>query len=187
MKKRDLLSDRASLENLCELLRALATQPEAFSSSPEVLSAISSQGSLAAFRSDVLGIQRMSLNHQKAACRVHLGGFETLDSLRREAVAAVRRWKQVPPGTRRRSSAELRSRIAQLQYELEVLREDLFLLQRSYDLRCQHARFYAEQAGGTTVALCIKEQRELDIMLTTRRIPRAAPRLVGLAGGKGRA
>lgn len=165
----------ASIEGTTRLLKDVCTDPKSFEAQEALLHALRSQGSLARYRDADRGILPMSLNHFKAIANLSsardddlaedvLSGFSRLDLLRREAANALAKGKEdatPPPSTT--SKASLAARIKELEALALELREDAFLLQAAFDLRCRQARVYASRAGTAMVELCAREQREIDL------------------------
>src|SRR3546814_10893217 len=93
----------------------------------------------------------MSLNHLKTVANAataydderdpELPGFTHLDNLRKQAATALRRTAAPADGTPKRTSkAGLAARVGELEALVLELREDAFLLQAAFDLRCLQAR-----------------------------------------------
>lgn len=159
-----------SVQRTRKLLTDVCNSPESFLTS-KVAGALKSQGALAAYCDSDAGIIGMSLNHQKAICDSVFSDFSELDNLRRAALMALSDWREREKRGNRQTKAGLLKLVKDQEAKLAVLREDLFLLQRAFDLRCQQARAYAESASKAIVALCAKEQREINATLAVRKLP----------------
>jgi hypothetical protein len=162
----------ASLSRLIALLRGAIETPSQITPSDGIRLAVRSQGALAKFADSSRRIIGMSLNYQKALSENLEGGYELIDSLRRAAKAAFDSTAQARKKPKRSSAEELQAQLKKLEEENRRLREDLWLVQRAYDLRCRQARSYAAEAKeSSTLALCQKEQREVDASLSLLRLP----------------
>lgn len=176
-------ADFAAIKALCEFLGSIISRPNEYSSDRDLMSALASQGAMAAWSHPASGVQCMSLNHQKKVANACLGDWRELDRLRvraRDALLEIRARKQ-PRAARSRES--LIAKAQELEKAVRALKEDLFILQRAYDLRCIHARHYAEVGGPSTVALCNREQREVDASFSLRRMPIADAKVVNFPSG----
>lgn len=162
-------SGTRSIEELLKLLGNVAEEPGAHASNAKLLSALNSQGGLAAYGDSARKIVAMSLNHQKklaADCGI---GFAKVDEMRRRARDAMAKFPKLPSQPRKNTRAELEARYAMVKMELQTREEDMLTLQRAYSLRCKQARVYARRAGAATVAMCDREQEELDLSLGLMR------------------
>lgn len=156
-------SDVRSVEALCNFLRSICINPSAFVNENILDAALRSQGALAKYSNESLGIKAMSLNHQKDLSIEVVGGFDILNDLRTSAIQALTSERARLMRGNRINKAGILARVRELEEERLLLLQDLTILQRAYDLRCQHARQYASQADTATQARCVKEQREIDI------------------------
>jgi hypothetical protein len=84
------------------------------------------------------------------------------------------------------TKAGLLNRVRDLEEQNRLLRQDLFILQRAYDLRCVQARHYAAASGETIKELCSKEQREIDASFSLRRKPKSDITVIELDEGRRR-
>lgn len=176
----DILSVRA----LADLLRQICAEPGPFGGATAVGKALRSQGALARFADSDLGIRSMSLNHQKSVSMEVLGSFSALDDLRRAAVNALAADRAKAMRGNRTTKVGLLARVKELTEERALLLEDLFILQRAYDLRCLHARSYARDGSAATRARCAKEQKEVDASFQLRKRV-LGPNVYELGSGKG--
>lgn len=174
--ERDIKSVRA----LQDLLRDVVATPAKYAADKALRTRLNSQGALASMSEPARGIVRMSLNHQKRVAEHALGGYDLLDGLRRGAADALAFEERKQKRGNKRNKVGLQQKVNELERERQILREDLFLLQNAYDLRCHQARTYAERAGSTTIALCAKEQREIEIKLSLRRTPAPAAKVTNI-------
>ncbi|WP_342316313.1 hypothetical protein [Lysobacter sp. FW306-1B-D06B] len=173
-----------SVKALAQLLNDLIKEPAAYVDDAKLLLALKSQGALAAFENPQRKIVPMSLNHQKKLAMDIEGGFERIDGLRREARTVIAKCSKQSNEARKDSRAGLEARYAILRGELQVRNEDMLTLHRAYMLRCKQARLYARRAGDATLALCDREQEEMDRLLSLMR--RHSGNVISLAERKGR-
>lgn len=175
--------DCASVLRLAEMLRSAISAQTTTSMEQLLRGSLRSQGRLAKYSSPDGNIVSMSLNHQKSVATRCLGSYEVLDQLRRAARSAAKGdVKGRAPDRLRPTRRDLEQRIKQLERQCQILREDLFLQQRAYDVRCAQARRYALAGGAHTLVLCDKEQRELDTGLSLRKGAPSSENVVALAG-----
>lgn len=189
------LRDQTSLTALKRLLKEVCDDPKSYLEDGSLGAALASQGSLAAYENTARSITRMSLNHLKAVANVatarddtpdpELPGFAKLDNLRKQAAAALQRAVAPVDNTPKRTSkAGLAARVDELEALVLELREDAFLLQAAFDLRCRQARGYAEKAGPATVELCSREQREIDLTFSLTHRSFAGDKVASLQGAR---
>lgn len=166
-------ADLASIRALVEYLRKISQNPSAYLQIDGLKHALKSQGRLAKLAIPDSGIHGMSLNHQSklAGELPELGGYPALDALRRAALEALTTELVRAQRGNTRSKEGLLARIREVEADNMLLKQDLALLQRAFDLCCIQARNYAAQAGGATIALCAKEQREINASFSLRRKP----------------
>lgn len=179
MNRRSLRSRNSILALRKVLDRALIEPAEL---SPELRRALQTQSLLAAYRSDDEGIVAMSLNHQKKIANDALGSYEVLDSLRRRV---LERAQPMDKSQQRHSSAtraSQRERILALEAMVKALSQDLFILQRAFDLRCLQARAYATKAGDAELRQCDTHQRELEASFRLRTLSLPSDKVVPLRG-----
>lgn len=158
-----------SVQALHNLLTTSIAEPEATLAALRM--AATSQTSLAKFCEPSLNIVPMSLNHQKRVAAFVLGSYGRLDRLRIQLKGLF-----APKSMRDQTSRAERSSIFQLkkvhEQKMVALLQDIYILQRAYDLRCAQALNYAAIAGQSTLDLARKEQAELDASF---RLLREAP------------
>jgi hypothetical protein len=154
--------DQASVRELRDLLQRIASTPTEYLNDDLVKSMLRRQGAMAKFSRAELSINAMSLNHQKRVAAAALGSYESLNILRKHALRSLERHAKAIQSPMGAGKSDLKAKIERLEGELRVLREDMFALQRAYDLRCIQARSYAMQAGAMVLAICDKEFRELE-------------------------
>lgn len=162
--------DLESIKNLHSLLIDISLHPSKWMNNVEIKLALSSQGSMSKFENADLLIHKMSLNHQKKLAIELFGSYELLDHKRRSAIDSL-----LTINTRKsigspNSIRALKARVVELESELSSALQDLFLLQMSYDIRCQQARSYVKNSDEATRVRCIKEQNELDVMSSLRKV-----------------
>lgn len=162
-------ADTGSVTALVSLLQDVASSPAKYSGNTDLRSALRSQGALAKYVDKSIGILSMSLNHQKRIAEHLPGGYQLLDGLRLSASTALA--AHIAEAARGRGDTKygMRSRIKELEAERQLLLQDLFVLQRAYDLRCIQARNYAQCADEATRLRCAKEQREIDASFSLRK------------------
>ncbi len=180
MPKRSPKVDQDSLLALVQLLRSIIGG----SHTPEdsLVQALRSQSSLAAYSRQDKTVSAMSLNHQKFTAGIVLGDFSILDRLRRETLSSLNARSKTAEGRLRPTRKDVENTVALLKRECQILREDLFLLQRAFDIRCSQARRYALAAGEPTNSVCVKEQLEIDRGLSLRRILAEPSKVIHLRG-----
>lgn len=183
-------TDLASIQALAEYLRNVSRNPSGHLHLSDLQHALRSQGRLAKLEIPDVNIHGMSLNHQRKLAEElpELGGYPALDRLRRSALEALRTEQARSKRGNTQSKEGLLARIKELESDNALLKQDLAILQRAFDLRCIQARNYAELAGSTTQALCAKEQREINASFSLRRKRvETASKVVDMAEAKRRA
>lgn len=183
-------ADLASIQAMVEYLKEVSRNPSAYLHMGDLKHALKSQGRLAKLQIPDAHIQGMSLNHQRKLADElpELGGYPGLDALRRAAFEALTTEQARAKRGNTRSKEGLLARIRELESDNALLKQDLAVLQRAFDVRCIQARNYAEQAGSVTQALCTKEQREINASFSLRRKPvDTASKVVEMAEAKRRA
>lgn len=173
--------DRSSVIALKTLMTEALSDRTVISS--DLALALRSQGALAKFRDDSRHIVPMSLNHQKAVATSVFGSYFAVDELRRALLGPPA--KPVSSDTRRsRNKAGLQELAQEQAREIQLLKEDLVLLQRAFDLRCRQAREYAEKAGEPVISRCAKELREVEAGLSLLRHGANAPNVTPIGSSK---
>lgn len=113
-----------SIRNKYALLKALQKCEDFSLIDPGVLESLESQGDFAAFRSEFLGLTRLTLNAFIRASNFLIeGGFSALDSLRREV---LRRSKEIPAHSKERYDTR-----ASLLLKIKALEEQLLMAKES--------------------------------------------------------
>lgn len=161
--------DEASLRSLLELLEDARRDAGKHSADDSLISALKSQGALAKYSNQDRSIKGMSLNHQKRIAGIVLGHYEILDAARKAARSAILSFRERELRGKVRSKARMAIRVSELEEELRVLRQDMFILQRAFDIRCLQARRYAAEASLVVQNLCAKEQKEIVATLSLRQ------------------
>ena len=179
-------ADLLSVQSLAEFLRQVATEPDRYLQDTMVHAALRSQGALAKLSLLDRAIVPMSLNHQKRVAEEGLGGYSILDALRSAARSSLAAAHARTQRGKSDTKAGLMARVRDLEEQNRLLRQDLFILQRAYDLRCIQARHYAAASGETIKELCRKEQREIDASFSLRRKPKSEITVVELEEGRRR-
>jgi len=166
---------RNSVLSLHKLLQEVCLAPDQFLQDSALFAALQSQGALAAFSGSGLEISGSSLNTVKRACEASIpGGFGELDNLRKKAKALIevqQARKKRAYGTR----TNLEDKIASLQRDIQLLRQDLLICTRVISLSISQGRRYADVAGPDVKARCKREQRELLAYLATRSLSADIP------------
>lgn len=165
-RQRDISSVKRSLELLSEAV----ADPAAFTSDRRLEDAVSSQGALAKLSDKDRNIIAMSLNHQRKVAEELPGGFLALDRLRRAVKCALESQKARERPASGTSKLGLKARIVELEALVLSLQQDLIIVQRAYDHRCAQARSYAKGASAAILALCEKEQKELEATFSLRSV-----------------
>ncbi|WP_046658764.1 hypothetical protein [Lysobacter capsici] len=169
-RKAQRQADIASVKSLVEYLQNVVSHPAKYADDAPLQSALRSQGALAKYPISAASVHPMSLNHQRLIADLSVGGFETIDRLRKSAVNALATQKfHTIKGGSANSKKGLAAKISELELDNSLLKQDLLLLQRAYDLRCLQARNYASFAGSAIQELCAKEQREISATFSLRR------------------
>lgn len=132
-------SVRTGVQALQRLLSQVITTPHAFASDETLIAALNTQGGLAqldrAVKAD--GIETLntfptSLNTlKKYSDEVLAGGFNALNALRVKAIEAIERHKRKKTKSNKRTREGLKSRVADHERELDMLRQTNFLLLRA--------------------------------------------------------
>lgn len=164
-------SRRSSTLALSKALSDCLAQSPTGSPYIELRSALSSQGQLARFSSDTLGVKGCSLNTLKASADVHVqGGFARIDELRKQILQATATEAGSRPERAQRTKKErLQHRVADAESNLQLVREDLMFALWLLRLSMRHGRKYAQQSGiEAVVEACRRQQRELLTMLKSR-------------------
>lgn len=127
------------------------------------IKALRSQGALARIDIPAAGIRACSLNTLKAtANRALEGGFVELNRVRLQLLRTLESRHQTESAGAHRNKNALLQRIETLESEKEHLLQDLFLLQRAFDIRCRQAFQYANSGGDSAVVeLCKRQHRDV--------------------------
>lgn len=180
----DLEASVASIKSLADLLRDAASSPAKHLADRSFFDALRSQGKLAAYSNQACQIRAMSLNHQKRVATALFGEYSVLDSLRRNARQALESGILQANKPDRRTKQHLTERLRLMEQQHEMLLQDLFLLQRAYDIRCKQAKNYAKAAGDVVFKRCVQEQAELDATFSLRRTNFGAPNVVNISSAR---
>jgi len=163
------IEDESSIRALLELLEDARRDAGKHSADDSLISALRSQGAMAKYSNQERLIKGMSLNHQKRIAGVVLGQYEILDAARKAARNAILSFREREARGKVRSKTRMAIRISELEEELRILRQDMFILQRAFDIRCLQARRYAAEASLVVQNLCAKEQKEIVATLSLRQ------------------
>jgi len=161
MNKR-VKKSQQSLLKLCDLLRDIASNPHVYNNQVSINKALNSQGALAKFANEPIGIYSSSINTQKRISENLLeDGYETLNKLRLSAQLAITRSNHKSKEPSKDTRAGLLAIIEQLKADKQLLKEELLLLTMVFNRSLRQGERYASQASSSIQALCKKEQREL--------------------------
>lgn len=123
------------------------------------LQVLRSQGALSRVELPSHGIRACALNTLKAAAEAAFeGGFQELDRNRRELLGALEKRRQLVAEGARRTKRAMALRIRDLELQNDLLLQDLFLLQRAFDIRCRQAFQYAKASEDPAVVQLSKRQ-----------------------------
>lgn len=163
--KRNISSVRALERLLCEIIAT----PSKYSINQELKASLSSQGALAKYDCQDLGIFSSSINTLKRIANDDLKlKFEGLDKLRKDALQALELYiiESAVPKEKRRTYEE---KFRESERKLSIALQDLWLTTAAFDKSLRQGRSYAERSlDPNIVRLCHKEQQELRDMLSLR-------------------
>lgn len=132
---------RVSVANVQKILVQAVAHPEQWIGKPELLTAVSSQGSLACFSDPSRGVVGMSLNTFIKHSNTLAGGFKGIDKLRGELKNLLT--QKAPVRTKKESRRSLTSEKQELGRLLELqdlaLHRQVLVIQRLMDLARQLA------------------------------------------------
>lgn len=162
------IAAKKSVEALNLLLQDVIARPEGLEERSELIHALRSQQNMAGYSNQRLEIVSCSINTMKRnADQYLLGGFEALEKLRCQAKTAV--MDSTKHKSTKKSKALLNDTIMRLEAQISINKEDLAALTWLLTTLLSQGRNYADQAGGSVVHLCKKEQSELLAMLGHRK------------------
>lgn len=165
---------KACILNLVALLSEVQATPQLFAANEGLCAALNSQGALACYADEARCIDGVALNTQrKYANEVLAGGFQSLDGARKQAIAAIQRFRSATVAPGGNTKAALLASARALEEDNLRLEGDLLVLNDMLDRSMRHGRLYAEAAGPLMQDRCLKEQTEILALLG----PRAKPRL----------
>lgn len=133
-----------------------------------LVNALKSQGALSKYVDEVRGIVASSINTLKRICENSLdGGFDALNRARMTALDALQENVNKTQRSNKITREGMSKRIAELDTQNQLLRQELLLLVHLLNKTMNQARYYAEQANQDNVRLlCEKEQREIRSFLS---------------------
>lgn len=151
---------RVSVVKLAELLREVISSRH-FASLPTLTAAVlRSQGALAKFCDEELGIVASSLNTLKVSANAHLpGGFRELDNARKTALDYRIRFDaslQVAGGAR--TKVALQQKVSELEEVERRLEEDLFHISDAFNEAIRKARAIVNASGRADLARRWKDE-----------------------------
>lgn len=162
-----------STSALYRLLGEVVEKPETFVDNKALVDSLTSQSKLSHYVDTDRGITACSLNTFKANSESCIeGGFASMDRRRKKCREALLLVMAKETGSTKPTKRDLGNQIDTLKRHVSELQQDLFLLQRAFDLRSLQARKYAEASkDAATIALCRKEQSEIEASFSLRNRP----------------
>lgn len=178
MKSSSATSSRQSIKNLHSLLKSVLNDEPVDVPAEDLRAALQSQGALAKLTLRTANadesILPIALNTLKCnASSVVPGGFETLDELRRRALAKFIAMDEVASIGNASTKNSLKLKIEQLKKSLTQAEADLLNLATCFHNALTYMAEYAEESKQQTlVARCNKQREELlaRFSLTGRRL-----------------
>lgn len=159
-----------SLLAIRDLLNDVKNYPEKYLENSSIIEALRSQSLLAKFSDKSKNIYASSINtHKRIAQNLLEGGFESLNKLRTSAQMALASSAHTKKLANKKTRFGLLQKIALLDSEKQMLREDLLLLTLAIEKSLRQGARYASQSNASVQALCLKEQREILDMLSLRK------------------
>lgn len=148
-------------------------QPSSFITNASLRSALKSQGALAKWNDEELGIFASSINTVKRIANAALqGGFCELDRVRVSALEAIETEASRSHQPIRQTKAGLAIQKSNLEQELQQALQDLWHLTAVTNRALSLWQKCAEQTNNSSViALCKREQRELRARLSLCELP----------------
>lgn len=161
------IKNESSIRHLQSYLSTVLREPEKYLDDMRLISALSSQSSLAKFELIENGITAMSLNTAKrAASAVFEEGFDCIDRLRINCADALSKAHKSKLGISSRvTKHSLTARAQTAEHQVQRLSEDLQIATSLLHECMMQARGYAKRADEATQARCEKDQRDLLKML----------------------
>lgn len=159
-----------SVNALARLLRTIIDGEHSGAPIEKIRIDLNSQGCLAQYQNDDLGIQKMSLNTLKRNANSHLnGGYCYLDDLRKRAL----RIQSIPSPTSKsvkRSKAALELEISELKIKIVTLEENLVTLTQALTRALSNYRRCAAASGRPELLdIYAQEEREITAILSLRK------------------
>jgi hypothetical protein len=164
-----------SLKSLVAFIQEIVNDPTPFAKDERLRKMLRSQGSLAKFSDDSLGICSTSLNTVKRQADASFeGGFAHLNRLRLTALSALASVERVAESGNKRTKAGLEQEVGRLERSEQQLYQDLLRLSDAFQKSLRHGRNYAEEANDPVVLQrCIREQKELLAEVSLMSTPRS--------------
>jgi hypothetical protein len=162
------IRNESSIRSLQSYLSTVLREPEKYLDDTRLMSALSSQSSLAKFELIEKGITAMSLNTAKraAAAAFEDEGFERINRLRIDCVDALSKTRKSRLAlTNRVTKHSLTARAQAAEQQVQRLSEDLQIATSLLHECMMQARSYAKRADEATQVRCDKDQRDLIRML----------------------
>lgn len=157
------ISRYQSTMRLWELLKDTVRNPSIYISDASFVEALKSQGKLAKFSSNDLGISPSSINTLKRT--VAKNGevdFRTFDIARIAALDAIREYTAVVSQEKKTSKERLQDKIKELDRLLLTARHNEWQLTMAFQKSLEQGRYYASKVSGSSIKeLCAREQKEL--------------------------
>jgi len=153
---------------LRELLHEVIQEPSKFSEDDALRNALKSQGAISRHCNEKRGICISSINTLKRICDKSLdGGFNALDRLRVAALQALKDKQQKTNRSNKITRGGMDQRIAELEFENQILQQELLMISQLLEKSMRQARLYAKQSSQNNVLMvCEKEQKEIRAFLT---------------------
>lgn len=172
-----------SVRTIISTLERIVADPD-FSAAPELKVALRSQGALARYASDSLGIIGMSLNTQKTIADQCCGGYEKLDALRAAASAALEAREAKEAGPNKGTKEDLKRDNEELRLRIGLLESDLGQLTWAFGRIVAYARSQAQDASNPhAMTQFVKELRAVESGLSLLRKPLETNVVSGGFGG----
>ena len=153
---------------LYALLHEMIHEPALHIQNDALVKALKSQGTLSKYVDEARGIVTSSINTLKRICENSLdGGFDALNRARMAALESVQENANKAQRSNKITREGMSKRIAELDTQNQLLRQELLLLTHLLNKTMSQARYYAEHANQDNVlVLCEKEQREIRSFLS---------------------
>ncbi|MBE3897349.1 hypothetical protein HJ156_22005 [Vibrio parahaemolyticus] len=161
-------SERAdSTYALRDLLTEVIEEPAQWMGKQEFIDALKVQGKFAKWKDDERKIVPCALNTLKTSAEETLdGGYDRLDQLRLNALAAIEGHVEKENGSNKKTKTGLLKRVDELEEQVSILEQQNTLL---VDIICNlkdNAAKYAQKAPTLTRAQCEKDMRGVEARIS---------------------